>query len=74
MFYYLSQFLVFIHFIVNGDLLFILSLLLISKRKVAAICTLYQSLNQFNWIFKNLPLSILCSILVCFSESLLYVD
>ena len=58
MFYYLSQFLiVLIHFMVNGEPLFIPSqFLILTQRKNfgSSLCALSESLSQFKWIFKSL--------------------
>lgn len=58
MFYYLSQFLiVLIHFMVNGEPLFIPSqFLILTQRKNfgSSLCALSESLSQFKWIFKTL--------------------
>lgn len=56
MFYYLSRFLtVLIHFIVNGEPLFISSLFLIltQGKSSSHLSALSESLNQFKWIFKT---------------------
>lgn len=56
MFYYLSRFLiVLIHFIVNGEPLFISSLFLIltCRKSRGHLSALSESLSQFKWIFKT---------------------
>ena len=57
-FYYLSQFLiVLIHFMENGEPLFIPSqFLILTQRKNfgSSLCALSESLSQFKWVFKTL--------------------